>query len=138
MHVPRAVRIIFTDVVGILLIISSPFLGLIPGPGGIPIFLAGLGMLAIHHKWAKDLLHYFKVRGTRLLDAFFPENRYIMLLYDFLFFLLTGISIVILQKYTGSIASAVAFFLLFLGIGIFASNRKRLQKISSWFKRFSR
>jgi hypothetical protein len=40
-------------VVGLLLIAIAPILGPIPGPGGIPIFVAGLVLVLKSSMWAK-------------------------------------------------------------------------------------
>lgn len=39
--------------VGMLLVVLSPFVGIIPGPGGIPVFAAGLAMMLRNSEWAK-------------------------------------------------------------------------------------
>jgi hypothetical protein len=40
-------------VLGVLLIIVSPAAGIIPGPGGIIVFGAGLGLVLKYSRWAK-------------------------------------------------------------------------------------
>ena len=46
--------------VGILLIIVSPLVGAIPGPGGIFVFAAGLALVLQNSEWAKRLYVKFK------------------------------------------------------------------------------
>jgi hypothetical protein len=43
-------------VVGGLLIVAAPLTGWLPGPGGIPLFIAGLAVLASEFEWAQRLL----------------------------------------------------------------------------------
>lgn len=88
----KAKRIIY-DIVGLVLIILSPFLGAIPGPGGFIVFFAGLSILAIHNKWAADLLAWAKDNATNLLDIVFRDNKKIQLLNDCIGLLLLAISI---------------------------------------------
>ena len=45
---------------GVLLIILSPAAGLIPGPGGIIVFGAGLGLVLKYSRWAKRQYAYLK------------------------------------------------------------------------------
>lgn len=42
-------------VVGLGMVIAAPLAGWLPGPGGIPLFLAGLAVLATEFIWAKKL-----------------------------------------------------------------------------------
>jgi hypothetical protein len=52
-------RIAF-DTAGVLLIIIAVPIGWLPGPGGIPLALIGLGLLAKNNRWAQDLLNDFE------------------------------------------------------------------------------
>ncbi len=47
-------------VLGILLIIVSPLVGAIPGPGGIFVFAAGLALMLQNSEWAKRQYVKFK------------------------------------------------------------------------------
>lgn len=47
-------------VLGGLLIIAAPLTGWLPGPGGIPLFIAGLAVLASEFEWAQRLLYRVK------------------------------------------------------------------------------
>lgn len=42
-------------VLGIVLIVTSIALGWLPGPGGIPLFLAGIALLSTQFEWAKKV-----------------------------------------------------------------------------------
>ena len=47
---------------GIVLIIVSPLVGAIPGPGGVIVFAAGLGLVLKYSGWAKRQYVRFKRR----------------------------------------------------------------------------
>ncbi len=47
-------------VIGVLLIIASPVAGIIPGPGGIFVFAAGLALVLKTSMWAKRRYVHFK------------------------------------------------------------------------------
>lgn len=54
-------------VVGVLLILLAGATGWLPGPGGIPLAIAGLAVLASEFEWAQRLLHPVEVRWKRFL-----------------------------------------------------------------------
>ena len=47
-------------VLGVLLMIGSPAVGVIPGPGGIIVFAAGLALVLRYSQWAKRQYVKFK------------------------------------------------------------------------------
>ena len=56
---PSSVRKPLVLTLGMLLVIVSPFTGLLPGPGGIPIFLLGIAILASEYDWANRIKAFF-------------------------------------------------------------------------------
>lgn len=52
---PVTIRKPVVLVIGMFFVIASPFTGVLPGPGGIPIFLIGVAILATEFEWAKRL-----------------------------------------------------------------------------------
>ena len=67
-------KVIITDIAGVGCLALVPFLGPLPGPGGIPLILAGFGFLAVNHDWADDAIHYVKTHSETLLKSFFPDK----------------------------------------------------------------
>jgi hypothetical protein len=47
-------------VLGVVLIVVSPLLGVLPGPGGIVVFAAGLALTLKYSEWAKRQYVRFK------------------------------------------------------------------------------
>jgi hypothetical protein len=47
-------------VLGLLLMLAAPAVGLLPGPGGIIVFGAGLGLALKYSEWAKRQYVQFK------------------------------------------------------------------------------
>lgn len=78
----RNAKRIITDFAGYFLIILSPFVGLLPGPGGVALFLGGLGLLSLNNRWARKLREYFMEHGGRIIEFLFPRNAAIEWLYD--------------------------------------------------------
>jgi len=64
-------------VVGVTIIALSIPIGLLPGPGGIAVFLGGLALLATEFLWARSLLKHLKNQTKKLAaraDAFVTKN----------------------------------------------------------------
>lgn len=55
-------------VAGVLLIIASPFVGVIPGPGGIFVFAAGMVLVLRNSLWARRRWARAKRRWPKLGD----------------------------------------------------------------------
>lgn len=53
--IPTSIRKPLVLVVGLIFVIASPFTGVLPGPGGIPIFLIGIAILASEFEWAQRI-----------------------------------------------------------------------------------
>jgi uncharacterized protein (TIGR02611 family) len=64
--VPTTIRKPIVLVVGLLIVIASPFTGVLPGPGGIPVFLVGVAILATEFEWARRLRDWVLIWVKRL------------------------------------------------------------------------
>lgn len=58
LQVPSRVRKPLVLTIGGSLVILSGLLGWLPGPGGIPLFLVGIAILATEFEWAERFKHY--------------------------------------------------------------------------------
>jgi hypothetical protein len=124
-----------TDIAGYVCLILVLPVGSLPGPGGIPLLIAGLSLLSIHNAWAQKLLDYVKERSDSLRGIFFPKNKTIELLWDvgagLLFvsaFVVSIFSDVVLLKIMATAAGAIA-------TTTFLFNRQRLEAIHKRFKK---
>jgi hypothetical protein len=52
-------------IIGTLLVLVSPLVGAIPGPGGIIVFAAGFAMLLKASRWVKKRYARFKLRHPK-------------------------------------------------------------------------
>lgn len=131
-------RIIVIDILGVLLLIGALAFGWVPGPGGIPLLLAGLGLLSLNHEWAKRWLETVKKHGFHLMDKIFVDQPVWKAIYDTvsLAFIATGIYLI--NTYTRNLTLTAAIFLLLAGCGLFLGNRKRLDKIMAFSRRFKK
>jgi uncharacterized protein (TIGR02611 family) len=73
-RLPAKVRQTIVLIIGMSLVILAPFTGVLPGPGGIPIFLLGVAILATEFHWAARLRDYFLLQIERL-SAHYRKHR---------------------------------------------------------------
>lgn len=121
----RKLRRILIDIAGYLLILAALATGWLPGPGGIPLLVAGLGLLSIHNAWAKRLREYVVRHGSDLVYRLFPEYALIQLLYDVAVTLALASAAVLLWLHHEYWQLAIAGVLVGLGIAIGLLNRRR-------------
>lgn len=93
--VPSVIRKPIVLLIGILLIVAAALTGWLPGPGGIPLFLLGIAILATEFEWAKAI-------RDRVLDwlkrfgHWFRENPFLgTLVSAAIIFTLIGLAILI-------------------------------------------
>lgn len=128
-------KVILTDLAGIGCLALVPFLGPLPGPGGIPLILAGFGLLAANHDWADDAIHYVKKHSENIQSIVFPDRTNIKWAWDILAVIIFGLGL--------WLNVGVEFWLLKgLGIGTMASattifmlNRNRISWLDKQLRR---
>lgn len=134
-YVTRNFKRIATDTAGYLLIILAGLTGWLPGPGGIPLFIAGLGLLSINNKWAKDLREYVLKHGGKLLVILFPKHPVAQWAYDIVALTLFAIAAYLGWQHAAlwqvSVAAAAFFIALFVAL----MNRDRLANLQARRKR---
>ena len=128
-------KVIATDSLGVLLLLLVPLLGPLPGPGGIPLILAGFSLLAINHDWADGAIAYIKKHSVSLRHIVFPNIRWVKWSWDIF-------SIVLLVSGTYINAVADQWLLKAISIGILASsttvfilNRNRINVLDKFLRR---
>lgn len=75
-------RIYALNFLGVLMLLLVPFIGPLPGPGGIPLLLGGLKLLSINNPWAHSLIKFIEREGTNLGDLIFLENNKVQWAFD--------------------------------------------------------
>lgn len=127
--VKRHARRIAIDAAGYLLLIAAVATGWLPGPGGIPLALAGLGLLSINNRWAKELREYLLRHGGRLTRALFPPNRTVQWLYDLLVLALLALTGALAWHHAAIWELSLAVMAFFLALFIALMNRDRLARL---------
>lgn len=133
-----SLKFILIDSVGVLLIIAAGLTGWLPGPGGIPLLIAGLSVLSINHTWAKRLLKRVKKDGAQIFSKIFNDHPVWQAAYDISSVIFITVGIYLINTYTRNLTLSFAIFLTFTGLALFLGNRRRLQNLTQWVKTLTR
>lgn len=132
--IPKLLKHIVIDIAGVALIIGSILLGWLPGPGGIPLFIAGLSLLAINYAWARRLLKKGRSSGQQILQKLFPDNRRVKAAYDVLAPMLFVLGITLFFRNGYALVKATSIWLCFVAVAVFLFNRRRYQYFANLLK----
>lgn len=126
---------VILDIAGFSLMLISPFLGWLPGPGGIPLFVAGLGLVSLNHEWAENLLKNFEQKRREITDKYLMASPRISWIIDLtcLAVITTGLYVAateteLILRGVGLAAVSISFIVLF-------SNQKRFERIAKKLKK---
>ncbi len=120
---------ILTDAAGYLLIIAAGLTGWLPGPGGIPLLIAGLGLLSINNKWAKDLREYVLEHGGKIMQLIFPKHPIAQWAYDIVAILLFALAAYLGWRHAAIWQISLAASAFFLATFVSLMNRDRLARL---------
>ena len=127
--IKRNAKRIATDSAGYLLLVAALLTGWLPGPGGIPLALAGLGLLSINNEWAKRLREWLIQRGGRVVKVLFPNNPYVQWFYDVLVVLLLVLVGIMAEQHNAIWQISLAIFAFCIALLIALMNRDRLERL---------
>ncbi len=128
-------KILLFDLIGVLLMLLAIATGWLPGPGGIPLFIIGLSILAIHHEWAQKYIDHFKEIVENIGKRIFNNNKHVQLTYDLISppLIIGGIYLLWLHNATWQIT--VSIFMIITGITVLLGNRNRFHRAKARFKK---
>jgi hypothetical protein len=118
-----------TDFAGYFLILLGIASGWLPGPGGIPLILGGLGLLSINNAWAERGRDWLIAHAGDLVQWMFPKHRFVQALYDVLAVVLLGVVMYLGYNHAAIWQLSLATGLFFLTILIVGLNRDRYSRI---------
>lgn len=127
-------KVALLDTLGVLLMIAALLTGWLPGPGGIPLFIIGLSLLAINHDWAKRYVVLLKKYAHRLGEVVFVQHPLVQAVYDVL-----GLSMVaggawLVMRHNAPWMISAGIAAAFIGITLFLGNRSRWKRLTNVFK----
>ena len=117
---------IVTDAGGYGLIILGIALGWLPGPGGIPLILAGLGLLSINNSWASRLRGWVFHHSNRFVKLIFPDHPVAQWAYDVIVIALLAIVAWLAWQHSSFWRISIGATLFFIALLIAGYNRDRL------------
>lgn len=127
----KKIKRIAIDLSGYGLILLGLLTGWLPGPGGIPLIVAGLGLLSVHNQWAKRILHFIQENGSKFMGWAFPNNKWAAAAHDALVICLLAGALYLIFFARSPITIGLAIGLFALSVVDFLYNRNRL----AFFKR---
>jgi L-asparagine transporter-like permease len=125
----RNAKRILTDAAGYALILAGILTGWLPGPGGIPLVVAGLGLLSINNTWAKRIRVFVIDHAGKAADVLFPKNPWIEWAYDILAALLLALTFVLEWRHANIWQMSLGVSAFFIALLIALTNRDRLKKL---------
>lgn len=128
-------KIILFDTLAVLCFIGVILFGWLPGPGGIPLFLLGLSLLAVNHDWAERWLETAKHQGVSIKKWLFPNILWIRRAYDIITITLMIIGIAILLTEDNRYIEGAAVVVTMSSLFIFLVNRDRFGKFADYFRK---
>jgi len=127
-YLRRNIKRIATDAAGYVLIVLAILTGWLPGPGGIPLALLGLGLLSIHNAWAMRLRQYLLKNGGKVVEILFPRKVWVEWFYDVLVVALFVLCIVLEARHAAIWQISLGIFAFFFAGFIALMNRDRLNR----------
>lgn len=128
-------KAIVIDILGFSLVIISPFLGWIPGPGGIPVLILGLSLLANNHEWAERILDRVKEHANKTAEKVGNASPAVRWAIDILGVVFIAGAVILVTQATRSIAITAAISLSLVAITLLLTNQNRYKKIWKKFRR---
>ena len=126
---------ILIDVVGVMAIIAAPLTGWLPGPGGIPLFVAGLGLLSLNHEWAENALKSFEQKREEYRDKFLMGSPRTSRAIDSVCIALMAVGLYLAVTQDNILLRGSGLATFTLSAAVLLSNQKRIERILGHFKR---
>lgn len=131
-------KIVAYDILAGLCFIGVILFGWLPGPGGIPLFLLGLSLLATNHDWAERWLETAKIKGVSLRKILFPDKLWVQIIYDGIALGVMTIAVLLVIEYENRLIEGIAVMIFFASMFIFLVNRNRFDSFTNLLKRLKR
>ncbi|MGB4800896.1 MAG: PGPGW domain-containing protein [Candidatus Saccharimonadales bacterium] len=129
MRIKESGKRILTDLAGYLLLIAALLTGWLPGPGGIPLAVAGLGLLSINNAWAKRLREYLLENGGKFVQLLFPKHPVAQWAYDVAALALFCVAAYLGWRHAAIWQVSVAASAFFTATFVALMNRDRLARL---------
>lgn len=130
-RLPDTLRRSLAFVLGLLLLTVAPFIGALPGPGGIALFIAGVAVLASEFDWAENLEELIMKKAPEEVKRRWRPTPRWQVTFDVTTISLLFIAFYLLWK--AIYLPVLSLTMAALAIAVF--NRNRLERLKARFKR---
>lgn len=122
-------KALLVDILGFTLILVAIPISWLPGPGGIPLIIIGLSLLATNHEWAERLMNRVKEEAfkasKRVTDAD-PATKWGI---DILGIVFIAAAVILLTQFTRNITTTAAISLSIGALVLLLTNQNRHLKL---------
>lgn len=118
-------KAILVDVLGFTLILVAIPIGWLPGPGGIPLIILGLSLLATNHEWAERIMNRLKAEvsnASKKVTEASPATKWGIDILGIIF--ITG-AVILLTQFTKSITTVAAISFCIAASLLLVTNQNR-------------
>ncbi len=137
-QIRRWLKIALLDTLGVACIVIAPLMGWLPGPGGVPLLILGLSLLAVHHEWAQRYIDFLRKYADRIGDKIFLANPRLQLLYDIAAPLLLAVGILLFVRKDSLWMASAGMVAIIGALLFFFGNRQRGRRLKERFLKFMR
>lgn len=120
-----------TDAAGYGLVLLGVASGWLPGPGGIPLVLAGLGLLSINNAWAKRIRDWLVEQGGSFVQKLFPKHPVAQAFYDLIIVVILILVAWLVWRHAAIWQISLAIGLFFIALLIAGINRDRYASLKN-------
>ncbi len=131
-------KIIVFDTLAVFCFIGVILFGWLPGPGGIPLFLLGLSLLAVNHDWAERWLNTAKHKGVSFRKWLFPNKAWVKNTYDVAAVALICAAGAVLVTSQNRFIEGAAVVIITSSLFVFLINRDRFGSFTNLLRKIKR
>ena len=131
----RRSKAILIDILGFGLIIVAIPIGWLPGPGGIPLIIIGLSLLANNHEWAERLMNRLKSevgKASQRVTEADPVTKWTI---DILSVVFIAGAVILITQFTRNLATTAGISLVLAGTTLLITNQNRHVKFWNKLRR---
>lgn len=122
-------KAVLIDILGFALILVAIPIGWLPGPGGIPLIILGLSLLATNHEWAERIMNRLKdevSNASKRVTEADPVTKWGI---DIMGIVFIAGAVVLLTQFTRSITTAAAISFCIAATILLATNQNRHMRL---------
>lgn len=135
LHMKDRTKAILIDILGFTLILVAIPIGWLPGPGGIPLIILGLSLLATNHEWAERWIDKLKdevEKASKKVSQADPVTKWFI---DIFAIIAIGASLYLVLRSTKLSILLWSVSFAIMGVTMLATNQDRYKKVWKKFKR---